>query len=284
MKRFLTTTRDDRLIFFAGAYQHLRDGILTFLDCPNDHAAIAGRVLRHNAQPLEDELSSRGLCAAILRSPEEWRAHPQGQALAGVPPIELVKLADGKPVPFKPAAWRPLEGLRVLDFTHVIAGPTVGKLLAEHGADVIHCRYPYQDSILGFDIETAFGKKNTYLDLRNDDDRELALRLVRECDVFVQGFRWGSFSRRGFGPDDLRRINPRLIYVDVNAYGYQGPWAERRGWEQLAQAATGLAMLHSVTLGNPALIPAYFNDYGSGCLGALGALAAILRFAAPGGG
>jgi CoA-transferase family III len=276
-------TRDGRQIFFNGAYAHLREGILQFLDCPSEHAAIARRVACHDAQALEDELSSRGLCAAILRSPEEWRAHAQGQALAGVPPIELVRLTDSDPIPLKPAAWRPLEGLRVLDFTHVVAGPTVGKLLAEHGADVIHCRSPYLDHILGFDIETAFGKKNTYLDLGDADDRELALRLVRECDVFVSGFRWGSFTRRGFGPDDLRRINPRLIYVEVNAYGFQGPWAERRGWEQLAQAATGLAMLHSAPLGKPALIPAYFNDYGSGCLGALGVLAALLRRAREGG-
>jgi crotonobetainyl-CoA:carnitine CoA-transferase CaiB-like acyl-CoA transferase len=276
-------TRDGRQIFFNGAFARLRDGVLQFLDCPGDRAAIARRVATHDAQALEDELSGRGLCAAVLRSPEEWRAHPQGQALAGVPPVELVRLAGGEPSPLKPAAWRPLEGLRVLDFTHVVAGPTIAKLLAEHGADVIHCRYPYRDHILGFDIETGFGKKNTYLDLGNAADRELALRLVSECDVFVQGFRWGSFARQGFGPDDLRRVNPRLIYVEMNAYGFQGPWAERRGWEQLAQAATGLAMVHSAPLGTPALIPAYFNDYGSGCLGALGVLAALLRRAREGG-
>jgi hypothetical protein len=270
-------TRDGRSIIFNGAYAHLREGILQFLDCPNEGAAIARRVACHDAQTLEDELSARGLCAVILRSPEEWRAHAQGQALAGVPPIELTRLAGGDPIPLEPAAWRPLQGLRVLDFSHVVAGPTISKLLAEHGADVIHCRNPYLDHILGFDIETAFGKKNTYLDLRNADDRDLALRLARECDVFVQGFRSGSLSRHGLGADDLRRVNPRLIYVELNAYGFQGPWVERRGWEQLAQAATGLAMLHSGPKGRPALIPAYFSDYGSGGLGALGVLAALLR-------
>src|SRR5215469_13979889 len=276
-------TRDGRHIFFNGAYARLRDGILQFLDCPSESAAIARQVACHDAQALEDELSGRGLCAAILRSPEEWRAHAQGQALAGMPPIELVRLTDSEPIPLKPAAWRPLEGVRVLDFTHVVAGPTIGKLLAEHGADVIHCRYPYQDHILGFDIETAFGKKATYMDLRSEGDRARTLELVRECDVFVQGFRRGSFARRGFGPEDLRPINPRLIYVELNAYGFQGPWAERRGWEQLAQAATGVAMLHRAPLGKPALVPAYFNDYGSGCLGALGALAALHRRAVEGG-
>lgn len=276
-------TRDDREIFFNGAYQHLREGILRFLDCPSEREAIAKRVAQHDAQPLEDELSALGFCAAIKRSPEEWLAHPQGQALVDVPPIELARLGDGPAVALEQAAFRPLERLRVLDFTHVVAGPTIGKLLAEHGADVIHCRYPYQDHILGFDIDTSFGKKNTYMDLRSEGDRARTLELVRECDVFVQGFRWGSFARRGFGPEDLHRVNPRLIYVEVNAYGFQGPWAERRGWEQLAQAATGLATLHSAKLEKSALIPAYFNDYGSGCLGALGALAALLRRAVEGG-
>jgi len=276
-------TRDDREIVFNGAYQHLRDGILRFLDCPNDRDAVAKRVALHDAQQLEDELSSLGLCAAIVRSPEEWRAHPQGQAIADAPPVELVKFAGSPPVAFEPAAFRPLQRIRVLDFTHVIAGPTIGKLLAEHGADVIHCRNPYLDHILGFDIDTSFGKKTTYLDLGSKGDRARALELVRGCDVFVQGFRWGSLIRHGFGPEDLQRINPHLIYVDVNAYGFQGPWAERRGWEQLAQAATGLASVHSAKLGKSALIPAYFNDYGSGCLGALGVLAALLRRAAEGG-
>lgn len=276
-------TRDDREIVFNGAYQHLREGILRFLDCPDEREAIARRVARHDAQPLEDELSALGLCAAILRSPEEWRAHPQGQAIGDTPPIEIMRQGDSAPIAFQPAAARPLERLRVLDFTHVVAGPTIGKLLAEHGADVIHCRNPYLDHILGFDIDTSFGKKNAYADLRADADRARALELVRDCDVFVQGFRWGSLAKRGLGPEDLWRVNPRLIYVEVNAYGFEGPWTERRGWEQLAQAATGLASLHSAKLGKSALIPAYFNDYGSGCLGALGVLAALARRAEEGG-
>src|SRR6202050_3122442 len=107
-------TRDGREIFFNGAYQHLRNGILRFLDCPSDRDAIARRVAMHDAQALEDEISTLGLCAAVKRSPEEWRAHPQGQALMGVPPIEIAKLAESHPASFEPAAFRPLERIRVL--------------------------------------------------------------------------------------------------------------------------------------------------------------------------
>jgi hypothetical protein len=95
-------TRDDHEIFFNGAYQHLRDGILRFLDCSSDHAAIARRVAQFDAQALEDELSALGLCAAVKRSPEEWLAHPQGKAIADAPPIEIAKIADGPTTEFKP--------------------------------------------------------------------------------------------------------------------------------------------------------------------------------------
>jgi crotonobetainyl-CoA:carnitine CoA-transferase CaiB-like acyl-CoA transferase len=171
-----------------------------FLDCPGDHAAIARRVAQFDAQALEDKLSALGLCAAIKRSPEEWLAHPQGKALLDVPPIEIAKIADGPITTFEPAAFPPLERLRMLDFTHVVAGPTIAKLLAEHGADVIRCRYPFLDHILGFDVDTSFGKKNTYMDLRSEADRARVLELVRECDVFVQGFRWDRSPVAALGP------------------------------------------------------------------------------------
>ena len=142
-----------------------------------------------------------------------------------------------------------------------------------------HRRYPYLTILASTD---TVGAKNTHGSAVRGDRRRV-LELVRECDVFVQGFRWGSFARHGFGPDELSRINPRLIYAEVNAYGFQGPWAERRGWEQLAQATTGMADLHSAGREKSALVPVYFNDYGSGCLGALGVLAALLRRSEEGG-
>jgi CoA-transferase family III len=160
-------------------------------------------------------------------------------------------------------------------------GAARGRAAARQGSPTAAGHTAYQRSPL--DVDTSFGKKNTYMDLRSEVDRSRILELVRECDVFVQGFRWGSFASRGFGPDELSRVNPRLIYVEANAYGFQGPWAERRGWEQLAQAGTGLADLHSAGREKLALVPVYFNDYGSGCLGALGVLPALLRRADEGG-
>ena len=170
--------------------------------------------LRRRQLPLGEVLpppASRGALGLALPSsaaPRNGLRIRKAERLAVCRRSKSPRSPTGPQSPFEPAAFRPLERLRVLDFTHVVAGPTIGKLLAEHGADVIHCRYPYQDHILGFDVDTSFGKKNTYMDLRSDVDRARVLELVRECDVFVQGFRWGSFARRGFGPEELQPDQP----------------------------------------------------------------------------
>jgi len=151
-------TRDDHWIFFQGAYPHLRDGLLRFLGCANDSAAIAEAATKWDAPALEDEISALNLCAAVLRTRDEWIAHPQGQALAEATPIQLEFNETRSSRNLSRNVVRPLQGVKVLDLTHVVAGPTIGRLLAEQGAEVIHVQYPYRDSILGFDLETSFGK------------------------------------------------------------------------------------------------------------------------------
>lgn len=271
-------TNDDRWVFFNGAYPHLRDALLRFLGCANDATAIAKAVAKWDAQTLEDTLGELNLCAAILRSPEEWLAHPQGQAISPVSPIQLDFNKSGAVVrTLSKDALRPLQGVKVLDFTHVIAGPTVGRLLAEQGADVIHVQYPYHDSIEGFDLETSFGKKCVYLDLNNHHDQQQILDLASETDVFIDGFRYGALEKHGLSAEALWERNSGLVTVEINCYGFEGPWARRRGWEQLAQTATGLAYRHTGEKQEPCLVPAYFSDYATGCLAAIGAIAALTK-------
>lgn len=247
--------RDDRWIFLQGAYPHLRDGLLRFLDSANDTAAIAKAAARWDAQALEDEIGALQLCAGVLRTRDEWMAHPQGQALAGTPPIqfEFNKTQTRRELPSN--VMRPLQGVKVVDCTHVVAGPTIGRLLAEHGAEVIHIQYPYRDSILGFDLETSFGKKCVYLDLNDDRDRHRVMELFEQADVFVDGFRYGALEKHGLTAEALWSTNPGLVVVEANCYGFTGPLARRRGWEQLAQAVTGLAHRHSNGGVQPSLLP-----------------------------
>lgn len=276
-------TKDGRHVMYNGAYTHLREGILQFLNCVGEPEAIADATSHYAAQDLEDRLSALGLCTTIVRDREEWLSHPQGKAIAAAPVIELTKIADGPPESFTEDASRPLEQIRVLEFARVLAGPTIGRSLAEQGADVIHGRHPYLDHIFPFEVETGWGKKAAYLDYQSERDRSLIFDLLESADVFIDGLRHGAMARAGYSVEELTRRKKNLIIVQLDCYGFQGPWAERRGWEQLAQSCTGLAKIHSANQPQLSLIPAYFNDYGTGLLGALGATAALIRRATEGG-
>jgi crotonobetainyl-CoA:carnitine CoA-transferase CaiB-like acyl-CoA transferase len=275
-------TADGRHVIYNGAYPHLREIILEFLDCPNKRELIARETVKHNAADLEIELSQRGACVTIVRDRPEWARHEQGRYLATVPIVELVKVAEADPVPL-PTNGRILSGIKALDLTKVIAGPTAGRQFAEHGADVIHIHHPYEDLIYAMDIDTSYGKTNSYLDFGRETDRNILTDLIKDADIFLDGYRYGALDRQGFGVEDVVKINSSIINVRMNAYGFGGPWAKRRGYEQLAQSTTGAAVIQGGSLTTPKLIPAYMNDYLSGYLAALGAVAALMKRAREGG-
>ncbi|HYK63709.1 MAG TPA: CoA transferase, partial [Patescibacteria group bacterium] len=210
-----------------------------------------------------------------------------GIALARVPVVEILRLGDAhrEPLPGPragEAGARPLSGVRVLDLTRVLAGPTCARTLAEHGAEVLHVRGPKLPSIEPFVIDTNPGKRSCHLDLDWNDDAERLRELVGDAHVFSQGYRPGALARRGFAPEELARIRPGIVVVSIDCYGHQGPFADRPGWEQLAQTVTGMAHEHAGEL-SPALVPAAVNDYTTGYLGALGAMRALTRRATEGG-
>lgn len=274
-------TKDGRWFFPHGAFPLLRNGLLELLNCTMEPASIAAAIKTWNAQELEDAVAARGLCGAMARSHVEWLEHPQGKALAAMPLVEITKIGDSAPEPFKPAP-RPLSGLRVLDLTHVIAGPTCGKTLAEQGATVMHVTWPGHPGLPPFDVDTTHGKLAALCDLTRPDDVARMRGLVKNADVFAESYRPGGIARKGFGPEKVAALRPGIIYLSLDCYGWTGPWAGRPGWEQLAQVATGM----TVTQGNaaqPVLQPTYPNDYITGFLGALGVLAALIRRADEGG-
>jgi crotonobetainyl-CoA:carnitine CoA-transferase CaiB-like acyl-CoA transferase len=275
-------TADGRHIIYNGAYPHLREIILEYLGCPNKRELIARETAKHSAADLENELSQRAACVAIVRDRSEWASHEQGRYLATIPVVELVKVAESDPVPL-PEGRRILSGMKVLDLTKVIAGPTAGRQFAEHGADVIHIHHPYDDAIYAMHIDTSYGKTNSYLDFNRDLDRDILVNLIKDADIFLDGYRYGALEKHGFSIDDVVRINKNIVIVSLDAYGFGGPWARRRGYEQLAQSVTGAAAIQGGSLTTPKLIPAYMNDYLSGYLAALGAMAALIKRAREGG-
>jgi hypothetical protein len=278
--------RDGRWIHLHGGFRS-REGTLALLGCADDADAIARTVATWDAQALEDALAEHGCCGVRLRSADEWRQQPQGIALGKVPPIEIFKIGDAPPVPLPgpraaESGARPLSGVRVLDLTRVLAGPTCARTMAEHGADVLHVRGPRLPFVEPFVIDTNPGKRSCYLDLDRNEDAERLRALAREADVFSQGYRLGAFTRRGFSAEALTQMRPGIIVVSINCYGHEGPWTGRPGWEQLAQTTSGMALEHSGSE-HPALVGAALNDYTTGYLGAAGAMLALARRATEGG-
>jgi crotonobetainyl-CoA:carnitine CoA-transferase CaiB-like acyl-CoA transferase len=274
--------REQRYIFLHPSFNH-GPGILAELGLGMDATAqdISARTCERDAFELEAAMAEKGLCASVCRTNEEWLAHPQGALLATKPVIELTKIGEAPAEPV-PAGERPLSGLRVLDLTRVLAGPTIARTLAEHGADVLHIASPSLPTIDLFEMDTGHGKRQTWLDLNDESGSETLLTLIRQADVFSQGYRLGSLARRGFGPEDVSRLRPGIVYVSENAFGHEGPWALPPGWEQLAQATTGVCVSQGGQAA-PALAPAAMNDYTTGYFGALGALLALRRRATEGG-
>lgn len=183
-------------------FPHHRDGVLDLLGCSYDKEAVSAALRDWSALSFEQSASERGLVVAAMRSFEEWDAHPQALALAQLPVISIEKIGEADPMPFAPGAQRPLDGVKVLDLTRIIAGPVCGRTLASHGADVMLVSSPLQPFIPSLVIDTGRGKRSCYLHLTHEEGREGLDTLLGEADVFVQGYRPGGLTELGFGPED----------------------------------------------------------------------------------
>jgi crotonobetainyl-CoA:carnitine CoA-transferase CaiB-like acyl-CoA transferase len=137
---------------------------------------------------------------------------PADAAVAGQPLLEITRFGDA---PAEPLAGgeRPLSGLRVLDLTRVLAGPTCARALAEHGADVLKIGAAHIPYMKTTEIDTGIGKLSAQLDLRNPDELETLRTLLREADVFSQSYRPGTLAARGFSPAEVARTRPGIAYV-----------------------------------------------------------------------
>jgi crotonobetainyl-CoA:carnitine CoA-transferase CaiB-like acyl-CoA transferase len=278
-------TADGRWVHLHGGFPYLAKRTLDLLNSANTREDIAASVSKWNGQALEDAIAFMKLSGAMVRTATEWRLTQQGMVVSGTPPIVLKRIGDA-PVLRLDQAKQPLEGVRVVDLTRVLAGPTVGRTLASHGAEVLGIRAEKLPTIDVFDTDTGHGKRAAYLDLTKPGDAEQLRALARTAHVFVDSYRPGALSELGVTPAALSHSSPGIIYCSVSCYGHHGPWAGRRGWEQLAQCVTGLAVDQGAFVAAragsrrepvPALIPAAVCDYVTGYLGAAGVAAALLR-------
>ena len=168
-----------------------------------------------------------------------------------------------------------LEGVRVLDLCIVLAGPTCGRTLGEFGAEVIKIDDPSRPYDYSGNLDVNRGKRSIQIDLKREEGRQVFWRLLETADVVVENNRKGSMDRLGLSYEDVRKRKPDIVYASLNAFGYDGPWAERPGWEQLAQATTGIQVRRGGRDAAPQLLPYPMNDYGTGLLGAFSVALAL---------
>ena len=174
---------------------------------------------------------------------------------------------------------QPLSGANVLDLTKVIAGPVCGRTLASYGASVMRVGAKHLPVLEPLVIDTGLGKRSTFLDLRDPTDNEKLDGLLRDADIFVQGYRPGAIAKHGFGPEEVAAKRPGIIYVNLSAYGHVGPWSTWRGFDSLVQSATGIVhegMIESGT-NKPCPLPCQALDHATGYLAAFGAMIALKR-------
>jgi CoA transferase family III len=272
--------RDGRWIYLHCNFFNLRERNLKVVGAPEQRDEIVKAVAKWDGHELENAIFEAGGCCSFVRSEEEWAAVPQSQAAASIPLLDIIKIGDAPPEPL-PAGERPLSGVRVLDLTRVLAGPTCARTLAEHGADVLRLtREGLADSGIS-DFDTGLGKLSAYIDLRKPEEVELLKSLVRSSDVFSQSYRPGSLANRGFSPEALAKLRPGIVYVTLSAWGHEGPWRMRRGYDTVVQSANGLAFQGLDR--KPEFLPVSAQDYIAGYLLAFGAMVALARRAREGG-
>ena len=263
-----------------------RAAALGVLGVPEDREAVRNAVAHWDALELEEAIIAANGAGGMVRSIEEWSQHPQSAAIASLPLMEIVKIGDSPPE-MLPDGDRPLSGVRVLDLTRVLAGPTCARTLAEHGADVMKITGAHLPNNTYQEYDTGHGKLSAHLDLREHKDLETLRGLVRETDVFSQGYRPETLGNRGLSPEALAQLRPGIVYVSMCAFSHVGPWASRRGFDTVVQTVSGITSRQGELFPGPEPGPQFYPvsaiDYLTGYLMAFGALVALARRAREGG-
>jgi crotonobetainyl-CoA:carnitine CoA-transferase CaiB-like acyl-CoA transferase len=278
--------RNGRWSYLHCNFPNHRAAALQVLGVPEDREAVRRAVAGWDALELEEAIIAAKGAGGMVRTMEEWARHPQAAAVASLPLLEIVRIGESPPEKL-PDGDRPLSGVRVLDLTRVLAGPTGARTLAEHGADVLKVTAAHLPNLGYQEYDTGHGKLSAYLDLREPKDVETMRGLVSEADVFSQGYRPGTLAARGFSPETLAALRPGLVVVSLCAFGHVGPWASRRGFDTVVQTVSGVTHRQGHLFPGPEPGPQFYPvsaiDYITGYLMAFGAMVALARRAREGG-
>ncbi|HCS45415.1 MAG TPA: acyl-CoA transferase [Pseudomonas sp.] len=238
-----------------------------------DRAAMTSKVAQWAKTDLEQAVVDAGGCAAEMRTWAQWQAHPQGQAVNAEPLIQFVANSSQNAKPWQGSVARPLAGIKVLDLTRVLAGPVASRFLAGLGADVLRIDPPTWNEP-GVVPEVTLGKRCARLDLHDKTDRDLFESLLKDADILLHGYRADALERLGYGIGERQQSAPGLIDVCLNAYGWSGPWQNRRGFDSLVQMSSGIAEagMRWKHANKPTPLPLQALDHATGYLMAASAI------------
>ena len=260
---------------------HHRAAAERVLGACTDRGQMAAKVAQWTSTELEHAVVEAKGCAAEMRSWAQWQDHPQGLAVNGEPLVHFLDSPDENAQPWQGSVERPLAGIKVLDLTRVLAGPTASRFLAGLGADVLRIDPPTWNEP-GVVPEMTLGKRCARLDLHDPADRAVFENLLKQADMLLHGYRADALEHLGFGLERRRQLAPGLIDVSLNAYGWSGPWQNRRGFDSLVQMSSGIAEAGQrwKHADKPTPLPVQALDHATGYLmaaSALKLLAARLR-------
>ena len=277
-------TRDRWIRLHTNYAPHRRAAleVLAIPDASATRAVLEDAVESWDGVDIEQAIVTAGGCAAVMYSRDEWLSHEHGYYAKEEPPISI----EQHPIEPRTAAAvqlvrqagegaLPLAGLRVLDLTRVLAGPVCTRFLAAHGANVLRLDPPGFEEVPAVLPETTVGKRCAFLGLDTSEGKAKFSALLEQADVLVHGLRPGALAKLGFDDATLSGANRSMVVATVDAYGWNGPWRARRGFDSLVQMSTGIAADSNGPEQKPRPLPAQALDHGAGYLLAAGVLRAL---------
>jgi len=283
MPSFMYQTRDNRWIQLLNIYPKTKHNALKFFGCNDDKDAIQEQVRKWDGEALETELNRLGLQATLVRTVEEFIETEQFQYLRDMPLVEITRIGDCDPIPFKENPQTPLDGVRALGLGRVIAGAGLGRALSYHGADVLNIWGPNDYEMDLVYSSSSVGMRSCTLDLKGEAEQKKFNELLKDADVFFSNRRPGFLARYGLTAEELAAVVPGLIHVDMSLYGWEGPWAHRVGYDQNAGGVTGV-FAREGTPQKPQLTEIFVvNDYVMSWIAEMATLVALKRRAREGG-
>lgn len=276
-------TKDGRWIQLFNIYPKAKTRALAFLKCPDSYQAVANVTRQWNAFELEELANQNGMQATVIRTVEEFLALEQFRHLAAQPLIEIEKIGDTEPIPFSAHATAPMDGVRALGLGHVIAGPALGRALAFHGADVLNIWRPDDFEIDNMYATSSVGLRSSTIEFGSAEGQKKLNELLQDADVFFANRRPGYLEHFGLSAEELSKLRPGIIHVEMSLYGHTGPWRNRVGYDQNAGGVSGI-FVHEGTFENPSLTEIFVvNDYAMAWLSFTAVAAALRRRATEGG-